>query len=63
MVLCCPPDEIIATEGDLVAFERPIFLIYRWIKLYTYFHSAVCTVSSAADPQAVVDQNIENGDR
>ncbi len=59
MVLCFPPDEIIATEGDLVAFERRIFLIFRWINIYTYFHFAVCTVSSVADRQAVD----RNGDR
>ncbi len=59
MVLCCPPDEIFATEGDLVAFKRRIFLISR-MKLFTYFHFAVCTVSSMADPHAEVRQN---GDR
>ncbi len=54
----CLPDEIRATKGDLVAFQRRIFL--GWIEIFTYFHFAVCTVSSVADRQAVVDQN---GDR
>lgn len=60
MVLFHPPDEIIATKGDLIAFQRRIFFIFRWIKIFTYFHFAVCTVDSEADRQAIVQPN---GDR
>lgn len=51
------PDEIIATAGDIIAFERRISLIFDWLKIFTYFHFAVCTVTSEADPQVNVEQN------
>jgi hypothetical protein len=56
MDLCCQSNEFIATAGDIVAFKRRIFFL-GWIKLFTYFHFAVCTVSPADNPQANVDQN------
>ncbi|EFX73255.1 hypothetical protein DAPPUDRAFT_253529 [Daphnia pulex] len=53
MDLWYPPDEIIANKGDLIVFQRHL-------KKMPYLHYAVCTVSPAANPQAIVDQN---GDR
>lgn len=47
-------DQIIATRGDLIAFQR------RWLKMLPYLHFAVCTVDSVADRQAIAQRN---GDR
>lgn len=54
MVLCYPPDEIMATAGDLIAFQ------HCRLKIFTYLHFAVCTVTSVADRQAIAQRN---GDR
>jgi hypothetical protein len=49
------PDQIIVTAGDIIEFRR------RRLKIFNYFHFAVCTVNSVADrPEAIVDQH---GDR
>lgn len=49
-----PPAEIMATAGDLVAFQ------HRRLKMFTYFHFAVCIVNSEANRLAIAQRN---GDR
>jgi hypothetical protein len=57
MNLYYPPDEIIATQGDLIEFRR------RRLLILTYYHFAVCTVDSVADCRATVQTSRAVGDR